>query len=98
MTMTFKQHARVETAYPARFMKQLCRHFAHKIPADFDDERGSIVFSDGRCDLSVEPETLVLVATGETPEGAAHVADVIARHLVRFGFRSGLEVTFAPVA
>jgi uncharacterized protein len=96
--MPFKQHARVETEYPARFMKQLCRHFGHKIQAEFDDEHGSIVFADGRCDLSVEPATLVLVTTSETAEGAAHVADVMARHLVRFGFRSNLEVTFAPVA
>jgi hypothetical protein len=96
--MTFKQHARVATDEPARFMKQLCRHFGHKIPAEFDEERGSIVFSDGRCDLTVEPETLVLVTTSETPEGAAHVARVMASHLTRFGFRSNLEVAFAPVA
>jgi uncharacterized protein len=96
--MTFQQHARVQTTEPARYMKQLCRHFGHKIPAEFDDDRGSIEFSDGRCELTVEPETLVLVTTSESVEGAAHVADVIASHLTRFGFREELSVAFAPVA
>jgi uncharacterized protein len=96
--MMFQQHARVQTGEPARFMKQLCRHFGHKIPAEFDDEHGSIVFSDGRCDLSVEPGTLVLVTTSESVAGAAHVADVMASHLTRFGFRENLSVAFAPVA
>jgi hypothetical protein len=96
--MTFQQQARVQTDEPARFMKQLCRHFGHKLEVAFDDASGSIVFSDGRCDLTTEPRELVLVTTAETEAGAAHVADVMASHLTRFGFRSNLVVEFAPVA
>jgi hypothetical protein len=96
--MTYQQSAHVVTDEPARFMKQLCRHFGHKLEVEFGDDRGSIVFPAGRCDLAVEPGVLVLVTSSETVEGAAQVADVIARHLLRFGLKSNLEVAFAPVA
>ena len=96
--MTYRQSARVATDEPARFMKQLCRHFGHKLEVEWSEDRGSIVFSAGRCDLTAEPGELVLATSSETLEGAAQVADVIASHLLRFGAKSNLEVAFAPVA
>ena len=94
--MTYEQHARVATDEPARFMKQLCRHFGHKLAVEFDDKHGSIVFAAGRCDLSAEAEALELVASSDSEEGAARVAEVIGSHLTRFGFKSGLTVAFEP--
>jgi hypothetical protein len=94
--MTYEQHARVATDESARFMNQLCRHFGHKLDVEFDDTRGSIVFSMGRCDLTAEPGALVLVPTTESEQDAARVAEVIASHLTRFGFKSGLTVEFEP--
>lgn len=78
-------------------MKQLCRHFGHKLEAEFDDTHGTIAFSAGRCDLTAEERTLVLVVSGESEEDAARLADVIGSHLTRFGFKSGLAVAFEPV-
>jgi hypothetical protein len=96
--MTYEQHARVATDESARFMKQLCRHFGHKLEVEFDDRHGTIAFSKGRCDLTAEPGVLVLVTSAESEEDAATVADVIGSHLTRFGFKSGLTVAFEPVA
>jgi hypothetical protein len=96
--VTYHQSARVATDEPARFMKQLCRHFGHKLEVEWSEDKGSIVFTSGRCDLVVEPGVLALDTSSETEEGAAQVADVIASHLLRFGAKSNLEVEFAPVA
>jgi hypothetical protein len=96
--VTHEQHARVATDESVRFMKQLCRHFGHKLESGFDEERGWIVFSAGRCDLAAEADALVLVASSDSEEGAARVAEVMASHLTRFGFRSGLTVAFEPGA
>ena len=38
--MTYEQHARVATDESARFMKQLCRHFGHKLEVELDETRG----------------------------------------------------------
>ena len=55
--------ARVPTDKAARYMGQLCKHFAHKIPATFDADSGRIEFSIGVCELAVAKDALVLHVT-----------------------------------
>ena len=38
----FSSEARVATAAPARYLAQLCKHFAHKLPVTLGDDRGRI--------------------------------------------------------
>ena len=86
--------ARVATDKAARYMGQLCKHFAHKIPATFDADSGRIEFSIGVCELAVAKDALVLHVTAADAETLAQMEDVVARHLVRFGFRDELVVTW----
>lgn len=88
--------ARVPTAVPRRYMVQLCKHFAHKVPATFDETHGRIEFDAGPCELEADPDTGILVmrvsAAGETD--LERLENVVARHLVRFAFREQLEVSW----
>src|SRR5689334_16048656 len=86
--------ARVPTDKAARYMGQLCKHFAHKIPATFDADSGRIEFSIGICELAVAKDALVLHVSAADAETLAQMEDVVARHLVRFGFRDELVVTW----
>jgi hypothetical protein len=86
--------ARVPTDKAARYMGQLCKHFAHKIPATFDAESGRIEFSIGICELAVAKDALALHVSAATEETLAQMEDVVARHLVRFAFRDELVVTW----
>lgn len=86
--------ARVATDKAARYMGQLCKHFAHKIPATFDADSGRIEFSIGVCELAVAKDTLVLHVTAANEVELAQMEDVVARHLVRFAFRDELMVTW----
>ena len=93
--------ARIATAKPAPYMKQLCRHFGHKCDVSFDDERGRIEFgSEGATLGTVEldataPEVLVLTATAQTVEALERVEQIAGSHLERFGRRDSLEVAWA---
>lgn len=88
--------ARVPTAVPRRYMAQLCKHFAHKVPATFDETHGRIVFDAGPCALEADPDAGILVmrvsAAGEAD--LERLENVVARHLVRFAFREQLEVSW----
>jgi len=90
--------ARIETPRAAVYMKQLCRHFAHKVDATFDDERGRITFAAGVCRLEAAGGVLVLAADADDEEALRRVEDVVARHLERFAFRDDLEVAWGAPA
>ena len=84
--------ATVETAKAAGYAAQLAKHFAHKIPARFEDGTGEITFSAGTCRLEAEGTRLTLTAEAATPEALGQVEDVVARHLLRFAFREELAL------
>jgi hypothetical protein len=77
-------------------MKQLCRHFGHKLEVSFDDEHGEIHMSTGVCRLAVTAEAeLTLTAIAEDEENLATLSRVIGGHLERFGARDELAVSWS---
>ena len=86
--------ARVPTAKAERYLIQLCKHFAHRVPAEYDDNSGVIAFDFGRCQMGATSEILALVAEAADSAALAEVQDVIGRHLERFAFRDGLRVSW----
>ena len=87
--------ARVRTEKAAGYLGQLCKHFAHKIPASFEGGAGRIEFSRGVCLLRAEDGVLTLTVETADPEALAPLEDVVARHLERFAFREELAVEWA---
>lgn len=88
----------VETAKASGYLQQLCKHFGHKIPVEFDARRGRIEFPMGICDLeaSEDADVLTLRASAATAEKLARVKEVVASHLLRFAFREELKVDWTP--
>lgn len=94
--MTYE--ANVATAKPAAYMKQLCRHFGHKVRSEWTEESGSITFDYGTCELRVAPDTLVLRTHADDAAAAERLRDVIGSHLERFGRRDELSVNWTAAA
>lgn len=88
--------ATVTTPKAAGYLAQLCKHFAHKIPARYEGNEGEIAFGAGTCRLHAEEDRLTMTVTGATPEAVAQLEDVMARHLVRFAFREELTIEWRP--
>jgi hypothetical protein len=82
--------AEVKTGNAVSYMKQLCRHWAHKFPVEFDESRGTIELLQAKCVLNAGPEVLGvrLEMPDETDQG--RMEQVVAEHLQRFGFREVL--------
>ncbi|MBS0363449.1 MAG: DUF2218 domain-containing protein [Proteobacteria bacterium] len=82
-----KSSTTIPTANGRRYMIQLCKHFGHRVPATFNDREGEVVFEMGKVGLRAAPETLMIVAEAEAPEGLDRLEGVVASHLKRFAFR-----------
>jgi hypothetical protein len=86
-------HASIHTPKAQGYLIQLCKHFAHKIPATFAENRGRIEFGAGVRDLDADnPAVLVATVTTGDETQLATLEDVVERHLRRFAFKDELSV------
>jgi hypothetical protein len=85
--------ASVPTDRAARYAKQLVAHLTRHATGEWDEVAGTgwIDFGESRADLVAGAEALQIALT-TSPERAAHIEDVVGRHLVRFGVRDELTV------
>ncbi|HWK12791.1 MAG TPA: DUF2218 domain-containing protein [Rhizobiaceae bacterium] len=84
--------ALVRTDHASRYLQQLCKHFAHKLPVEFDPERGLIRFAMGDCRLKAEDGGLRLEIEAPNPDDIERLGNVVANHLIRFAFREEMQV------
>lgn len=91
MTLMTSQTA-IATAHASRYLQQLCKHFAHKLPVAFDPDQGKISFPIGECGLAADAQALRITVTSPDAERLAQLKNVVIRHLERFAFREDLTV------
>ncbi|WP_412049259.1 MULTISPECIES: DUF2218 domain-containing protein [unclassified Hoeflea] len=83
--------SRVQTPKASQYLQQLCKHFGHKVPVEFDPLNGSIKLPFGICMLEARGEELILSVEGDD---TGKLEQVIGSHLERFAFRESLNVTW----
>lgn len=86
MTMV-RSEARVATPRSVRYLGQLCKHFAHRVPASFSGALGRVEFPTGTCEMEAAGHLLILRAAAADEPSLSQVEEVVARHLERFAFR-----------
>lgn len=84
----------IPTEHASRYLQQLCKHFAHKLPVRFDEHEGEITFSIGECRLKADDAALHIDLAAKNAEEMEELKDVVIRHLVRFAFREELAVAW----
>ena len=87
----------VATDAPERYAKQLLAHLGRKNTVETiggERQGGRLVFAYGTATVRPEDNQLVLEAAAEDPDSLAHVEEVLARHLERFGAKRELAVTW----
>ena len=82
------------TDKPVAYMRQLCKHFGHKVDAPFGEDSGYIQFDFGRCDLRASDGTLKLEVSAADRESHERMEQVVGSHLERFGRRDALSVAW----
>jgi hypothetical protein len=89
-----KTQASIETNEASRFLRMLCKHFAHKVSADWDDNTGWVEFAMGRCDMTAAANSLNVVCSAENEADLDMVADTMKSHFDRFAQRQGLTLNW----
>jgi hypothetical protein len=94
-----RSRAVVATAKPTPYLKQLAKHFGHKLDVTYDDESGVLPFDFGRAELRADraAQALVIEAVAATAQALERVEHVTGSHLERFGRRDELAVNWIRV-
>jgi hypothetical protein len=82
--------ADVPTAHASSYLRQLCRHWSHKFPVEFNDQHGRIELPSALCTVDAEPANLSVKLEIQDGENQIRIEQVVAEHLQRFGFRDQL--------
>jgi hypothetical protein len=90
--------ARIATPQSSRYLQQLCKHFAHKLPVTHGAARGRIEFSAGVCELGAVGDALTLNVSAGEEASLPVLEDVVERHLKRFAFREAFNVRWSRQA
>ena len=88
--------ARIETPHSERYLGQLCKHFAHRIPVTLNRDSGRIDFPSGICQLAAEPGVLILRSEAEDFLALRVIEGIVGGHLERFAFREKFAVFWRP--
>jgi hypothetical protein len=90
--------ADVLTTTPERYAKQLVSHLGHRVPVESTADGELLRFDRGRGLVQVGEGVLVLRAEADDEEALAVVQDVLGRHLMKFGVKQELTVTWSTPA
>ncbi|MER8978538.1 MULTISPECIES: DUF2218 domain-containing protein [unclassified Mesorhizobium] len=88
--------ADVATEHASRYLQQLCKHWAHKFPVEFDPTHGTIDLSMGRTVLDADAGALHIAVTTDEGGSLERLESVVADHIKRFAFREELAFDWKP--
>lgn len=73
-------------------MKQLCKHFAHKVEVEFDEVKAHVAFIPGPCKMLSKNGTLIIEGESELDQGLLIIQSIIDQHLKKFAWREELTL------
>jgi hypothetical protein len=77
----------VPTTHGAKYVQQLCKHWAHKLEVEIEGGTCTVRFPDGVATMTSGPDALSVTVEAEQAETVERLKEVVARHLDRFAFR-----------
>lgn len=80
-----------ETERASRYLQAMCRHFAHKVPVNYDASAGTADMPFGSLKMQAAGNTLRFDVEAADPQSLDRLKYVVEAHIVRFAFREKLE-------
>ncbi|PZQ55047.1 MAG: DUF2218 domain-containing protein [Novosphingobium pentaromativorans] len=79
--------ARVATPNGGKYVRQLCKHWSHKLQTEVDGDTGTVTFPAAVATMAADGEGIFITIAGEDRGAVEGLTDVVARHIDRFAFR-----------
>lgn len=93
-TDTLLSECRFATGDPAKYIRRLCKHFNHKVPAEWDEVRGQVRFPMGDCQLTAGVGELVVQCRAPDTEAMAKLEYVLEMHIEQIAWREAPRVVW----
>lgn len=78
---------KVPTASGGKYVRQLCKHWSHKLAVDLDGDTGTVTFPGAVVRMEGTADAIELSISGEDGGEVERLKEVVERHLDRFAFR-----------
>ena len=79
----------VPTANGEKYVRQLCKHWSHKLDVELDGGNGTVRFPDGEVHMQSLPDGIDVSISSKAEDTVERLKGVLERHLDRFAFREG---------
>ena len=79
--------ARVDTPNGAKYVRQLCKHWSHKLEVEIDGDTGRVRFPSALAIMAADAQGIQLSIEGEDRDDLRRLTGVVANHIDRFAFR-----------
>ncbi|QPM88839.1 DUF2218 domain-containing protein [Pseudooceanicola algae] len=83
--------AYLETANGSKYLQQLCKHFAHKVPVEYDATSAKAAMPAGPATMQADENGLHMVVTAEDDATMKRAKFVFEDHLKKFAFREPFD-------
>jgi uncharacterized protein len=87
-------NASLKTEHASKYLKQLCKHFSHKVSTEYDDNLGKVKMPPGPCVITANQEELTFQCQSQDAKGIQVMQSIIEQHLVKFAWREELNITW----
>jgi hypothetical protein len=82
----------VETSDGSRYINKLCKHFTHRVPAQWSEHQGLVNFAMGTCDMLDDGQSLSFVCKAENESDLNEIIETIQSHFDRFALKDQLII------
>lgn len=91
----FNSQACIDSEHAARYLTTLCRHFARKVPATWDEQQGQVKFVDGLCKMWLDAdEGLVIRCEAPSADQLKKLESILTMHMQMFQRREELSINW----
>lgn len=85
-----KAIAHLNTEFASRYLKAMCRHFAHKVEVQYDNAQGTAALPDANLVMTANNDALYFEVQADDLQKLLRARYIVDAHIVRFAFREKL--------
>jgi len=87
----------LQAGNPASAIARLCKHFSHKIPAEWDEHGARLQFPTGNCEMTAGEENVHVLCRAADEAALASLQQVLDRHIPKLLWRDEQAVVWSAV-
>ncbi|WP_330960570.1 DUF2218 domain-containing protein [Photobacterium sp. 53610] len=84
----------IQTPDGSKYLRHLCKHFNHKVDAEWDERQGKVFFAMGTCEFRATESMLTVECQAASDEALEVVKEIVKTHFDRFARREAVELAW----